>query len=160
MLDRIKDWLGALGASEQPQDDRGHVRRRAAAALLVEAARLDGRYSAVEQERVRGLLAARFGLDAAEAAALAEIGEASQDAAIELFGFIREASDGLVEAERIGLVEMLWEVVYADGALHDFEANLMRRVAGLLHVSDQASGLARRRVIDRLGTGTGRDGAP
>jgi len=48
------------------------------------------------------------------------------------------------------LVEMLWDVVYADGELHDYEANLMRRVAGLLHVSDQESGAARKRVLGRM----------
>ena len=49
------------------------------------------------------------------------------------------------------LMEMLWEVVYADGELHDYEANLLRRTAGLLHVSDQESGAARKRVLARMG---------
>ena len=46
---------------------------------------------------------------------------------------------------------MLWEVAYADGELHDYEANLMRRVTGLLFVSDQESGEARKRALERLG---------
>ena len=49
---------------------------------------------------------------------------------------------------------MLWEVAYADGALHDYESNLMRRLAGLLHVSDRDSGEARKRAIERLGIGS------
>ena len=44
---------------------------------------------------------------------------------------------------------MLWDVVLADGVLHDYEANLMRRIAGLLYVSDQQSGAARQRVKTR-----------
>ena len=59
----------------------------------------------------------------------------------------------LDENQRIEMIEMLWEVVYADQALHDFEANLMRRLAGLLHVPDRASGEARKRVLQRLGSG-------
>jgi uncharacterized tellurite resistance protein B-like protein len=49
------------------------------------------------------------------------------------------------------MIEMLWEVVYADGRLDDYEANLMRRIAGLIYVSDGESGSARKRVLDRLG---------
>ena len=46
---------------------------------------------------------------------------------------------------------MLWEVVYADGELHDYEASLLRRIAGLLYVPDRESGEARKRVLARLG---------
>ena len=52
--------------------------------------------------------------------------------------------------ERIELIEMMWAVVYADGQLHDYEANLLRRMAGLLYVSDFESGAARKRVLERL----------
>ena len=48
---------------------------------------------------------------------------------------------------------MMWEVAYADGVLHDFESNLIRRATGLLHVSDQESGDARKRVLERLDIG-------
>ena len=56
-------------------------------------------------------------------------------------------------AERIDLMEMLWEVVYADGRLDEYEANLLRRIAGLIHVGDGDSGAARKRVLARLGKG-------
>jgi uncharacterized tellurite resistance protein B-like protein len=46
---------------------------------------------------------------------------------------------------------MLWEVVYADSILHEYEASLMRRIAGLLHVPDVESGAARKRALSRLG---------
>ncbi len=48
------------------------------------------------------------------------------------------------------LMEMLWEVAYADGELHHLEANLMRRLAGLLQVPDRDSGAARKRALKRL----------
>ena len=53
----------------------------------------------------------------------------------------------------MGILELLWEVGYADGQLHDYEASLLRRVAGLLYVSDRESGEARLRVMARLGIG-------
>jgi uncharacterized tellurite resistance protein B-like protein len=48
-------------------------------------------------------------------------------------------------------MEMLWEIVYSDGELHDFEATLMRRLAGLLYVDDRESGSARKRALEKLG---------
>ena len=49
------------------------------------------------------------------------------------------------------MIEMLWEVAYADGVLSKYEANLVRRIAGLIYVSDRDSGIARKRVMARLG---------
>ncbi len=53
-----------------------------------------------------------------------------------MFKFTDAARKNLNENERIGLVEMLWEVVYADASIDEFEDRLLRKVAGLLHVSD------------------------
>ena len=50
------------------------------------------------------------------------------------------------------LIEKMWEIVYADGVLDDYEANLLRRVAGLIYVPDRESGAARQRVLARLGS--------
>ena len=58
--------------------------------------------------------------------------------------------DALDESERIALMEMLWQLVYSDGELHDFEATLMRRLAGLLFVDDRQSGAARKRALEKL----------
>jgi uncharacterized tellurite resistance protein B-like protein len=66
---------------------------------------------------------------------------------VELSRFIRRIRDGFDHDERVEMVEMLWRVVYADGVVHDHEANLLRRVAGLLYVSDRESGEARKRAI-------------
>ena len=64
--------------------------------------------------------------------------------------FTRVIKDVYPLEERTQVIEMLWEVVYADGVLHDYEANLMRRVGGLLYVSDRDQGAARKRVLDRI----------
>ena len=55
------------------------------------------------------------------------------------------------EPQREELVEMMWDVIYADGIVHEFEASLMRRICGLLHVTDRASGEARKRAARRKG---------
>jgi uncharacterized tellurite resistance protein B-like protein len=76
--------------------------------------------------------------------------EAAEDIS-EIFGFTRTLRQHFTHEERIEMMEMLWEVAYADGMLHDYEASLLRQITGLLYVTDQESGAARKRVRARLG---------
>lgn len=128
--------------------DDAHV---AAAALMVEAARLDGSFTDVERDRIQKLLVQRFQLTPWLAAELLARAERTATESVAWQGFTQAIKDGLAPEERIGIIEMLWEVVYADGELHDYEASLLRRVTGLLYVGDRESGEARIRVMERLG---------
>lgn len=121
----------------------------AAAALLVEAALMDGNFDPVERGKIAQLLARRFELGAARAEALIEAAEAQVRQTPQLYGFTRVVKDEFAYEDRVELIEMLWEVAYADGELHDFEASLMRRIAGLIYVSDRDSGGARKRALER-----------
>lgn len=127
--------------------------RIAAAALLVTAAAMDDIFDDAERARIEELLARRFGLDEAGAHRLLAEAEAIALQSVDLHGFTSTIKAGFDFEERIELLEMAWEVAYTDGVLHDHEANLMRRLAGLLAVSDRDSGEARRRVRERLGLG-------
>ena len=125
--------------------------RIAAAALLVQAAQMDDAFDAHERSKVLELVTYRFDLNREESLSLLAAAEERVAQANQLHGFMRVVNKAFDQAERIELLEMLWEVVYADGALHDYEANLMRRLNGLLHVSDQESAAARNRARARLG---------
>jgi uncharacterized tellurite resistance protein B-like protein len=121
-----------------------------AAALMLYAAQLDGTIDDAEQRTVTELLEARFGLGPAEVEELIARAGARAEAATDLYSLTRDIKDGLSAEQRTGIVEMLWEVVFSDGIVDPYEANLVRRIAGLLYVSDVESGAARKRVIDRL----------
>ncbi len=123
----------------------------AVAVLMVEAARLDGEVTAAERDRVQDLLARHFGLTPWVAADLVARAERTATESVAWQGFTHTIKEAMDEDERIGVLELLWEVAYADGALHDYEASLLRRVAGLLYVSDRANGEARLRVMAKLG---------
>lgn len=152
MLDKVLALLREGGHKPPDHPDRKFTPREvASAALLVEAAQMDGDYGAVENDVILGLLRRKFALDDAQAAALMMIGDARQQEAADLYRFTRALSEGLAEDEKIALIEMLWEVVLADGRLDPFEDQLVRQVAGLLHVPDRARGEARQRVQTRLG---------
>jgi uncharacterized tellurite resistance protein B-like protein len=149
MTDFLRALLG-LDTAEQPGEltDPGLV---AAAALMLEAARLDGEVTAAEEATIEGLLRKRFRLDAQTVEHLLDAAHAKADDSVGWQAFTREIKDGFDHAGRIALVEMLWEVIFADGELHDYEASLMRRVAGLLYITDGESAAARARALDRLG---------
>ena len=153
MLDKIKALFSAQ--LEAGETIAGHHEadqlQLAAVALLVEAAQMDDDFEEAEREKIIELVKRRFDLDEKESEELLAAASEKVDQSIEIFGFTRVIDDGFTEDERIELMEMLWEVAYADGTLHDYEANLMRRLAGLLHVSDRDSGDARKRAIARLG---------
>lgn len=153
MLAHVKAFLQDRQGRARSPDGRHNDEelRLAAAALLIEAARLDGQFDAKERARVASVLQARFTLDAAEVTSLIDAAAATVDGAVEIYGFTRKIEQHFDHDERVKLIEMLWEIAYADGKLHPFEANLLRRVAGLLYVTDQESGAARKRMISRLG---------
>jgi uncharacterized tellurite resistance protein B-like protein len=130
----------------------------AAAALLVEAARVDGAIDPSERAMIVGLLAKRFGLDPAGAEALMALGVQEDERTVQLHRFATLVNRRFTEDERIELVEMLWAVCYADGVLTEYEANLLRRIGGLLYVDDRDRGAARQRVLARLGRAGPRDG--
>ena len=126
----------------------------AAAGLLVEAALLDGDYHDDEKKRIEALLGDRFELDQSETTKLMAAAEEAAADRVELHTITKTVRNHFSEEERVKMIEMLWEVVYSDGDLDDFEANMMRSVTGLLYVSDRESGDARKRVLARRPTST------
>lgn len=150
MISGLKSLLfgdGEAGSSKDTPETEMHL---AAAALLVEAATLDGSFSGAERETIGHVLGAHFNLEVDAVEALIEKADAAVAKSVQILGFTKVIKDNLEPEERVAIMEMLWEVAYADGELHDFEANLARRVAGLLYVSDRESGEARKRVLARL----------
>jgi uncharacterized tellurite resistance protein B-like protein len=145
MFDRI---VKLLSEPSPPQDRDGL--QIAVAVLLVEAARMDAHFEDAERTVIERLLANKFQLSPEQTGELmrkaVEVGERSN----QLYPFTRTAVERMDLAQRIGLIEMLWEVAYADGVLDPDEDALLRRVAGLIYVSDVDRAAARIRVLERM----------
>jgi len=144
MIKRIRALL--LGGDETPEANPDDERRAVTATLLVQAALMDGEFDPSERDVIETILRSEFGLEPGDVSVLIADAEAAVHQSSQLFGFTRAASGHLEHDERVSLMEMLWRVVYADGVVHDYESNLMRRIAGLLHVTDRESAYARQRV--------------
>lgn len=138
---------GSDAPSESEEADAIQV---AVAALCVEAARADEDYEASEIAIIDRFLAKRFSLSTEDAASLRAKAETVQSDALDIQRFTRIAKE-MSEDEKIGFIENLWEIVLSDGNRDPFEDTLIRRICGLIYVSDPASGAARARVAARLG---------
>jgi uncharacterized tellurite resistance protein B-like protein len=102
-------------------------------------------------------LARRFGLQPGEVTRLVKAAEESAIWATDLFHLTRVVVENFTAAERIGVIEMLWEVTYSDDLLTGVDEDaLIRRVAGLIYMSDRDRGEARQRVMQRLERGAPR----
>lgn len=151
MLHHLRKLLDSPDAAEEPLDREGA--QVAIAAILVEAARADGHYEVAERNMIDKVLAQRFGLPRSEAAEVRSEGEALQAEAADIVRFTRAIKNSVPHHERYGVVEALWEVIYADGTRDVHESALMRRLSGLLYVPDRDVGIARQRVAERMGHG-------
>ena len=151
MRDRIKALFEKAGSSGAQELDRNNELQLAAAALLVESASIDGNFDKDERQSISKLLVSHFKLSASETEILIDRAELVVKESGQLFGFSKVVKDEYDEHDRVNIIEMLWEVAFADGNVDEFEKNLIQRVAGLIFVSDKDRGLARKRVMARLG---------
>jgi uncharacterized tellurite resistance protein B-like protein len=119
--------------------------------LLIEAARMDDTFGAEERGVVERLLAKKFHLGTGETRELLARAEQTAKQSAQLHPFTRRTVTDMSPEERVHLIEMLWEVAYADGVLDAEEDNLLRRIAGLIYVPDEERVAARLRVMERLG---------
>ncbi len=144
-MDRLRKLFGDGDTGDAgPEPDSFHL---AAATLLVWAGSVDGTLHELERRRIAWLFRHRFNLEAGEAEALMTAAEREAGQSVEIHRFTRTVKDGFTYDERVNLMEMLWDVVCADDIIDDHEAQLMRRVAGLLYVNDRDSAIARSRVL-------------
>jgi uncharacterized tellurite resistance protein B-like protein len=157
MIDRISALVHRLSGAKGGRPSGGDELRLAVAALLVEAASMDRHFDAAERQTITRLLRRRFGLADDEVAQLVARAEQAATETTQLFPFTRTVATHFSADERIEMIEMLWEVAYADGELDDFEANLLRRIGGLIYVADKDSGAARLRVLARRKKGRAPD---
>lgn len=124
--------------------------RLALGALLVRLAKSDGDYAVQEIARIDRILAARYQLNAVEAAQLRAKCEDIEHAAPDTVRFTRSIKEAVPYEDREAVIESLWEVVLADGERDAQEDALLRMVAPMLGITDQDSAHARRRVEARL----------
>ena len=147
MLDALRKLITDFGdEGHHPSRFQGDDYRLAACALLVHTAVIDGSFSDDERRRLHGLVKQRFRLDdEASDELIAEAVEVERRS-IDLYQFTARLNRTLDEVGRARMVEMMWQIVYADGNVSEFEDNLIWRAADLLGVSREERIALRERV--------------
>jgi uncharacterized tellurite resistance protein B-like protein len=148
MLDRVLVFL--TGRAPPVLTDGAEELELAVAALLIEAARMDDSFGAAERATIERLLAERFDLAPAAVRSLIADAERAVQDATQVFPFTQQVCKSLSPEARVQIIEMLWEVAYADGVLDPQEDMLLRRIAGLIYVPDGERGSARLRALAKL----------
>src|SRR5215471_11855419 len=154
MLESLKIFLSDLAGDKRQEAFADDDYRLAAAALLVHVCTVDGDISPAERTRLHDVLKHRFDLDEAGTARLVDAAIAADNEAVDLYHFTHLINRSLDEDGRRRMVEMMWEIVYADGRVTEFEDNLLWRAADLLGVSSRERIELRRHVAG----GQARDG--
>jgi uncharacterized tellurite resistance protein B-like protein len=131
----IADVISPTGHQHRAFDDTGY--RLAATALLVHVISIDGEPSAAEKRKLHSLIESRFGLDPGSADHLIASATLVEGEAVDLYHFTSVIMRSVDEAGRLRIVEMMWELVYADGEVNEFEDNVVWRAADLLGVSSR-----------------------
>jgi uncharacterized tellurite resistance protein B-like protein len=139
MLDGLRQFIADVVSPAAHQDrafdDTGY--RLAATALLIHVISLDGEPSEVEKRKLHSLLESRFGLDPGTADKLIASATLVEGEAVDLYHFTSVIMRSVNEEGRLRIVEMMWELVYADGQVSEFEDNVVWRAADLLGVSSR-----------------------
>ncbi|WP_448950427.1 tellurite resistance TerB family protein [Labrys neptuniae] len=149
MLARLQKLIRgfAPGGPARPRyvfDEADH--RVAAAGLLVYAMNVDGVQSPVEKARAAALLQERFALDEDETRALLAAADERNRDALDFNDFTGVVKRAYSQEGRQRIIEMMWQIAFADGSLHEFEDNLVWRVAEALDVPAAARAAIRNRV--------------
>lgn len=152
MLDRLRQFIAELAApltaDNRPFSDTDY--RLAATALLIHVVSLDGEPSEAEKQKLHALLQSRFGLDPPAVAQLIAAATRMEDEAIDLYHFTSIIMRSVDEDGRKRIVEMMWEMIYADGNVSEFEDTVMWRAADLLGVSSRDRIAIKHRVAGGL----------
>src|ERR1700712_666226 len=139
MLDGLRQFIADVVSpnahAEQKFDDTGY--RLAATALLIHVISIDGEPTATEKRKLHSLIESSFGLDRGTADRLIASATLVEGEAVDLYHFTSVIMRSVDEAGRLRIVEMMWELVYADGEVSEFEDNVVWRAADLLAVSSR-----------------------
>lgn len=137
--------------AEARPDEQHDPLRLATAAVLLDIAYADGQFTPAEDGNVAGFLAARFGLNEADARELLEAAEEIRRKTVDHFALTHYIRKNTPLEERIDIVKTMWRLVYSDGKLTDYEGYLVRKLADLLGLEHRVMIDAKSAVLDEMG---------
>ncbi len=117
--------------------------------LMIEAANSDGKIDNIEIEKINNSLIKTFKEDKKRVQSVLEMAVKNKNNSKSLFFYTSKINKNYSYEKKLLLIEILWEIVLSDGQIHDYETSIIRRLAGLLYISDVDSGNARKRALNK-----------
>ena len=149
MFSNLKAAIQKVTSKDIKEDEYKREDTQAVIVLLLEACQIDGETDNVEIEYVTNLLINKFNFTQSEAEENINKTLKNNAERIEIFSQIKIILNEMDHNERIEVIEMMWGVILSDGVVDDFEANLMRRMNGLLYISGIESAQAKERATNK-----------
>ena len=114
-------------------------------ALLIHAAKIDENYTEIEKKIIKKAIIDLNEISPDEAEKMLELAEKKEKESNQIIEFTREAKKYSMEF-RLKIIEIIWKIVYSDGTNDNYESNLIRRICGLLYISDKDNGIIKTKV--------------
>jgi len=118
-------------------------------ALLIHAAKVDENYTADEKKIIVKAVMNLNNIDLDKAEKLVKEAEEKEQLSNQIVEFTREIKKYPIEF-RLKIIEIIWKIVYSDGTSDSYESNLIRRICGLLYISDKDNGIIKNKIINQL----------
>ena len=115
------------------------------ASLLIHAAKIDDNYTSMEKEIIKRAVIDLSKITSDEAEKLIQLAEKKEQESNQIVEFTREIKKNPMEF-RLKIIEILWKIVYSDGTNDIYESNLIRRVCGLLYISNKEAGNIKEKI--------------
>ena len=156
MLDRVLAFLKKLPGDTDGERPRTDDPRVAAAALMYHVMDADGVRQDVEWERMKALLTESYGVTGEELDRLVAAGGEADEDAVDLYTFTSVLKRHLDAEARVEFIGIMWEIVFADGDLHELEDHTLWRIAELIGVDRRDRILERQKAQRQAPNATGK----
>ena len=147
MIKLLKNILSTKNPSEDIDDNKN---LELLCGLMIEAAYTDGQIDLSELKKIKSSLVNVFAEDSKTVDLVLEKAVKNKNNSKSLHYYTSFINKNFDDEKKLLLIEALWEIVLSDGEIHDYESNLIRRLAGLLYISDINSGNARKRALNKI----------
>ena len=147
MINFLKKVLNSQNSSEYKEDNK---KLELLCGLMIEAAYTDGQVDESELDKIKLSLTNVFEENSEEVNITIKEAINNKNNSKSLHHYTSFINKNFNEDKKLLLIEALWEIVLSDGEIHDYESNLIRRLAGLLYISDVNSGNAKKRALNKI----------
>ena len=147
MLNILKNILNNQNSIQENEDSKS---LELLSGLMIEAAYTDGKIDEDEIKKIKSSLIDIFEENSDLVEIVLKKAIKNKNNSKSLHHYTSFINKNFSEDKKLLLIEALWEIVLSDGEIHDFESNLIRRLAGLLYISDVNSGNARKRALNKF----------